>query len=479
MDELIRTRVEPDGVLVATIDMPGRKMNVFSAELMDALDALLDRVDGDSAIASVVLTSGKPTFLAGADLVMVRGFSDAAKTATADELRALCGRLGRQLGRLEASAKPWVAAVNGLALGGGLELAMACRARLVADDARTQLGLPEVRWGLLPGAGGTQRLPRLVGFAPAMQLLLSGRSMGPAEALRLGLFVAAPPPAELLDTAMAMAHALHGRAFVPEDKYAHVAQTDVPPPGAASQQKIAADCEVSEEQLRHYPAYGAIIDSVLTGARRPLCEATELEMTQFLKLMIDPIAGRMVRTLYLERLRADRALTVPAGLRIERLALGSVSASRTVWKEAFGRLKPPLAPLSEDAALPADTLEIYDSRDNRHRIVLRAVDEPAHAVGPAAVLSPIGPYGRVLEIVGASDEAAAALAMVATRLSALAWRTTGPRSVLQQLHGRSLDEQAALVLTIAAEPAFLDVAACLAGVTPAYSGGPLTYGRGQ
>jgi len=117
---LIRPTLEPDGVLVASIDMPGRPMNVFSADLMDALDALMDRVDSDAAVHSVVLTSAKSSFLAGADLVMVRGFTDSAKTLSTDQMFELCGRLGRQFVRLEASAKPWVAAVNGIALGGGL-----------------------------------------------------------------------------------------------------------------------------------------------------------------------------------------------------------------------------------------------------------------------------------------------------------------------------------------------------------------------
>lgn len=159
MTELIQTQLEADGVLVATIDMPGRAMNVFSLDLMNTLDALMDEVDRNEAIHSVVLTSGKSTFLAGADLVMVKGFTERARTGSEDELFELCGRLGRQFVRLEASPKPWVAAVNGLAMGGGLELAMACRARLIANTPRTQISLPEVRWGLLPGAGGTQRMP--------------------------------------------------------------------------------------------------------------------------------------------------------------------------------------------------------------------------------------------------------------------------------------------------------------------------------
>ena len=228
MQTLIQTALDADGVLVATLDMPGRSMNVFSAELMDALDALMDRVDSDDAVRSVVVTSAKSSFLAGADLVMVRGFTDHARTGTREEMFALCGRLGRQFVRLETSAKPWVAAVNGIALGGGLELALACRVRLVTDAPRTQLGVPEVRWGLLPGAGGTQRLPRLAGFEPAMDMLLSGRSIAPADAVRFGIFARAVPAAQLLDEAKAEARAMHGKPYDANAKFAGFAQADVP-----------------------------------------------------------------------------------------------------------------------------------------------------------------------------------------------------------------------------------------------------------
>ena len=474
MDEpLIRTAQGADGVLVATIDMPDRTMNVFSAGLMDALDALMDRVDGDPAVASCVITSGKSSFLAGADLTMVRGYCDAARHASHDEMFAMCGRLGRQFVRLEASAKPWVAAVNGLALGGGLELALACRQRLVADDARLQLGVPEVRWGLLPGAGGTQRMPRMAGFEPALRMLLSGQPIDPATAVRQGLFSASVAAAALLDEARAAARALHGQRYDAALKFRHLDQLDVPPHRDDEARAIALRLGVSAADFDTYPAYSAIVDSVLKGARLPLAEATDVEMQQFLRLMFSPVAGRMVRTLFLERLRAERELAPAAAAGIERLVIGPISAARAAWSQALAKLK---LPQGRDDSLPADTLDIVDPHGMHHRLALRVLDEaPVKVDSPVAVLAPAGPYGRVIEIVGAADVSASQLAV---KLWCLPWRTNGAASVLQALRGLELAQQedvARAALPAAGDPAFLDVAACLAGVSPAWSGGPLSW----
>jgi len=526
VDDLIRTARDADGVLVATIDMPGRTMNVFSADLMDALEALVDRVEDDPAVRSCVVTSGKSSFLAGADLVMVRGFCEEARSASHAAMFERCGRLGRLFVRLEACAKPWVAAVNGIALGGGLELALACRVRLVADGPRIQLGVPEVRWGLLPGAGGTQRLPRLAGFEPAMDLLLTGRSIDPASAVRLGLFAQALPAPQLLETAKSIARSLHGRPYDAAAKFPHLAQDDVPAHTEAVARAIADRHGVGADDFDRYPAYSAIVDSVLKGARRSLAEATAVEMDQFLRLMFSPVAGRMVRTLFLERLRAERELAAPVGFAIERLAIGTVTPARRAWTEALAKLK---LPQTLDLGLPDDVIEIVDARGARHRVALDVLDEggwgsassassaatsplvPSTATSrtvrstaaalpvttpatsqcqsstaasttaplPRAVLAPAGPYGRVIEVVGADATTGGALAALAQRLTALPWPTPGPHSVLQRLRHAASDEQPRIALLEGARPgagdvAFIDVAACLAGISPAWSGGPLT-----
>lgn len=467
----MQTALDADGVLLATIDMAGRTMNVFSVELMDELDALMDRVDRDPAVKSCVITSGKPSFLAGADLVMVRGYCDAARTSTHQQMFELCGRLGRQFVRLEAAAKPYVAAVNGLALGGGLELSLACRARLVADDPRLQLGVPEVRWGLLPGAGGTQRLPRMIGFEPAMGLLLSGRSVDPASALKLGMVTAVVPGAQLVDEAKEVARSLHGTPYDESAKFRHLAQDDVPAADDVGGAAIAARFGVSAEDFRLYPAYSAIVDSVLQGARQPLAQATTTEMHNFLRLMFSPVAGRMVRTLFLERLRAEREGAPPSGATVEKLSYGALPGS---WEAALAKVK---VPRERSDALQAGAMDLTDQAGAVHRAWLRDVaDAPLAADAPLLVLAPQGPYGRVIEIVGASDAEAAPFAALAARLWSLPWRTPGPTSRLAQLHDQPLPEQALIASTWTdLDPAIIDVAACLAGVAPAWSGGPLSW----
>jgi 3-hydroxyacyl-CoA dehydrogenase/enoyl-CoA hydratase/3-hydroxybutyryl-CoA epimerase len=481
LDQQIRTTLHRDGVLVATIDMPGRRMNVFSEALMDALGALMDRVDADADVRCVVLTSGKPAFLAGADLSMVCGFTDAAGTLDEPQLIELCGRLGKQFVRLENSTKPWVAAINGIALGGGLELAMACRERIVVDDPRIQLGLPEVRWGLLPGAGGTQRLPRLAGFRAGLEMLLIGRSVSPAEARQLGMMSQTVGADELLAVARKRALDLCAEAYDPVRKFAHYAQQDVPPPEQA--RALAQLFNVPDERYRNYPAYSAIINCVLLGARRPLDEATAIEMQQFIGLMRDPVAGNMVRTLFLNRQLADKELAAPAGLSVVGVLHGVLPEA---WKQALSRSK---LEVGIDESLPDGMIDVADSSGAHHRVCAAELSTAAGDVThpPLAVLSPVTDYGRVLEIVGAGDSTRSALAALSPRLQALPWPTAGTHSVLAALSraaaaapDAALDAQAVVALRACSQgdisdPVLLDVAACAAGVCPAYSGGPFAY----
>lgn len=306
-DDNLRSELDRDGVLTVTIDMPKRSMNVFSASMMDSLAALLDHVERNDAVRAVVLTSDKAAFIAGADLDMIRGFAEAARIGSTGELNALFGRLGRLFRRLELSPKPYVAAINGLALGGGLEVALACHRRVVVDDASAQLGLPEIKLGLLPGAGGTQRLPRRVGVEQGLRMLLSGEPVAPREALALGLVDAVVAADSLLDTARWLAReAVGARAAWDVEGYQDPVAAYGFGDAVSARARIAASLGISDEQRQFYPAYDAIMNCVIGGAGVPMSEACEHEMRIFVELMRNPVAGNMVTTLFLNKLRASK-----------------------------------------------------------------------------------------------------------------------------------------------------------------------------
>ena len=190
-------QVRDDQVGVITMDIAGESMNVLKAAFADEIAALLAEINANTALKGLVFISGKPdSFIAGADISMLDGCK------TADEAAAI-GRMGQQMfDRLEQLAIPLVAAIHGPCLGGGLELAMACHARVASSDNKTVLGLPEVQLGLLPGSGGTQRLPRLVGLQKALDMILTGKQLRAAQAKKAGLVDEVVPQSILLEAAV-------------------------------------------------------------------------------------------------------------------------------------------------------------------------------------------------------------------------------------------------------------------------------------
>jgi enoyl-CoA hydratase len=184
-----------DGVAVVTVNRP-KKLNALNARTIDELDAAFTALGSDGEVKGVVVTgSGEKAFVAGADIQELAGLD-------ADAGRSLSARGQRVLDRIEGLGKPVVAAVNGFALGGGCELALACHVRLASENA--SLGTPEVKLGLICGYGGTQRLPRLVGRGAALEILLTGERVGAEEALRLGLVSRVVPRERLLPEAEAL-----------------------------------------------------------------------------------------------------------------------------------------------------------------------------------------------------------------------------------------------------------------------------------
>jgi enoyl-CoA hydratase/carnithine racemase len=267
MTPAVRAEVRPDRVAVLTIDQPDAKVNVLTGQLWADLGAAVDGLAARADLAGVVVASGKPgVFVAGADLKLLGdapGPNDPA-------VRAFLELGLRVLGKLDALPVPTCAAIDGAALGGGLEVALACDYRAVGSHPRTQLGLPEVKLGLIPGWGGTQRLPRLVGLPAAADLLTTGNPVGGPQALDLGLVDAAADSAGLLDAAARLVLDRPGWADRRAAKHAPL-PLDAHP--TAKMPPVTAPAAVRE-------AYRVATE----GAKLPLDAGIRLETAAFLQL---------------------------------------------------------------------------------------------------------------------------------------------------------------------------------------------------
>src|SRR3954469_11446974 len=174
---------DADGIALVTWNMPDRSMNVFTEEVMNELDKIIDQVVVDAAIKGAVITSGKDSFSGGADLTMLQKMLTVfAREKAKDPEKAArllfdnAGRMGGLWRKLETSGKPWVSAINGTCMGGAFELSLACHGRVAADSEKVKMALPEVKVGIFPGAGGTQRVPRLTDQQQALQMLTTGQT---------------------------------------------------------------------------------------------------------------------------------------------------------------------------------------------------------------------------------------------------------------------------------------------------------------
>ncbi|TIV17254.1 MAG: 3-hydroxyacyl-CoA dehydrogenase, partial [Mesorhizobium sp.] len=196
--------VDADGIALITWDMPDRSMNVFTEEVMRELNAIVDTVAGDAAIKGAVITSGKDGFSGGADITMLQKM---LATFAADKekdldkaTKALFDNAGYMTGlfrKIETCGKPFVSAINGTCMGGAFEMSLACHGRIAADSDKVKMALPEVKIGIFPGAGGTQRVPRLTDQQQALQMLTTGQNVSPQKAKQMGLIHEIAEPSKL------------------------------------------------------------------------------------------------------------------------------------------------------------------------------------------------------------------------------------------------------------------------------------------
>ncbi len=297
---------DADGIVTLVWDMPGKPMNVLDQSLMDELDRIVDHVMADASIKGVVLTSGKDAFCAGADLTMMetagKEFAAAVKArgeeAAMKDFVAQAARGSLVFRRIETCGKPWAAAVNGVALGGGFEITLACHYRVLADNAKTQVGLPEVKVGLFPGAGGTQRIPRLMATPDALQFLFKGDSWKPAKAKQMNLVHEVAPEGEIVAKAKAWIKG-GGKAVAPWDEknfkfpsgkiFTPMGMMIWPP----------ANAIYRKETYDNYPAVKAILKCVYEGVQLPMDQALRVESRYFAQIMRSTEARAMIRSLFL------------------------------------------------------------------------------------------------------------------------------------------------------------------------------------
>jgi 3-hydroxyacyl-CoA dehydrogenase/enoyl-CoA hydratase/3-hydroxybutyryl-CoA epimerase len=301
----IQVQILEDAIALLTIDMPGRSTNVLNDEFGAAFEEALVRVEGDRAIKGVIIRSGKRDFIVGADIERL------AKIREPREAFELAQAFKAQLRRLEQLGRPVVAAINGSAFGGGLELALACHHRVLLDAAHVKLGFPEVTLGLLPGGGGTQRTPRLIGTQAAAPLLLEGKELRPAEAKSLGLVhELAASSDELLEKARAFI-AANKRAQQPWDKPGFKwPGGDSRAPEAGQMLALAPSMTDSKTQ-GNYPAPIHILSCLFEGGLVEFDAACVIESRYFAACATSQVARNLIETLWFQRERVQKGRSRP------------------------------------------------------------------------------------------------------------------------------------------------------------------------
>src|SRR5215813_791912 len=313
--------IDADGIALVTWDVRGRSMNVIDLKTIEELSTIVEKVAGDAAIKGAVITSGKDAFCAGADLTMLevfsREFSDTVK-AQGEEMAVKrlfeeSRKLSELYRRLETCGKPWVAAINGTALGGGFELCLACHHRVAADNAKTRVGLPEIKVGLFPGAGGTQRVARMMQPGDALQFLLKVDQIRLSQAKGMKLIDAAVPQGELINVAKAWIKG-GGSAKAPWDAdgfrlpgglvYSKAGMMTFPP----------ANAIYRRETYDNYPAAHAIMQVVYEGLQLPIDQALRVESRWFAKILRSPEAAAMIRTLFVSMQELNKGARRPANV---------------------------------------------------------------------------------------------------------------------------------------------------------------------
>ncbi|MCR4283624.1 MAG: 3-hydroxyacyl-CoA dehydrogenase NAD-binding domain-containing protein, partial [Bauldia sp.] len=287
----------------------------------DELDVLIEEIRTNAAIRGVVVTSGKDAFSGGADLAMLLALlasfpgyeKSMGREAAMKRLFDEAGRLGRVYRKLEQVGKPLVAAINGTCVGGAFELALACHARFVADDEKIKLGLPEVRVGLMPGAGGTQRVGRLATPQEALQMLLKGEQLSPAKAKAMRLVDQVVPASDLIATAKNWLKETPRRIQPWDEDGFKLPGGKVYSP-AGFNLFPAANALYRKETYDNYPAVRATLKAFVEGLQVPFDAGLRIEARYFAGIMQTKEAAAMIRSLFVSMQELNKGARRPANV---------------------------------------------------------------------------------------------------------------------------------------------------------------------
>jgi 3-hydroxyacyl-CoA dehydrogenase/enoyl-CoA hydratase/3-hydroxybutyryl-CoA epimerase len=283
-----------NGIAVVSFDLPGEPVNKLNAAVKTELEALLGRLREDPLTRGVVLISGKAdNFIAGADI------EEFTRIGSQTEAERLSFEGQETVSRLETFQKPIVAAINGACLGGGLEVALACHYRIATDHPKTALGLPEVQLGLIPGAGGCQRLPRLIGARAALDMILTGKTERASKALRLGLVDEVVPHSILRQVAVAAADRLAREGLPKRQQKAGLAGLILDRTAAGRQLVYrGARKQVLKKTGGHYPAPLAALEAVQVGLEQGITAGLAEEHRAFGELAVGDVSRKLVQIFF-------------------------------------------------------------------------------------------------------------------------------------------------------------------------------------
>lgn len=303
----ISQELDSNGILTVVIDMPGRSMNVVNGEMTVPLKEVIECIVTDAAVKGAVLTSGKRDFVAGGDIEML------FRLTKAEEAFNLVRDLQLLLRRLETCGKPVVAAMPGTALGGGLELALACHYRVALNNPKAKYGLPEVKLGLLPGGGGTQRLSRLLGIQASLSLMLEGTELGVQKAHEAGIINAvAETPEDLIRLAKEWIQA-NPAAQNPWDKKGYKYPGGDARSPAVGQMLAVAPVMVNKKTHGNYPAPLNILSSVVEGSLVDIDTGMKIEARYFAELAVSQVAKNTIGSMWNQLNAINRGESRPKG----------------------------------------------------------------------------------------------------------------------------------------------------------------------